>query len=154
MQTEQAIEPISQAPRASGSAAATQFAVSGMTCGNCARHVTEAIQGVAGVRSASVNLDAQQATVRWSDTKAQNIQAVIKAVEAEGFGAKLLEAEEHDHEGHKLAGWQLNLWVGVLGTLPLMAGEWIFGWSLQPWFRWFSFAVAAVVQVLAGARFY
>jgi Cu+-exporting ATPase len=155
MQTEQTIEPISQAPRAGGSTAATQFAVSGMTCGNCARHVTEAIQGVPGVRSASVNLDAQQATVRWGDKNNQNVEAVIKAVEAEGFGAKILEPEEvHDHEGHKLAGWQLNLWVGILGTLPLMAGEWIFGWSHQPWFRWFSFAVAAVVQVLAGARFY
>ncbi len=52
------------------------------------------------------------------------------------------------------SGWHLNLWIGVLGTVPLMIGEWIFGLSMTPWFRWFSFAVASVVQVFAGAQFY
>ena len=43
----------------------TRLMIDGMTCGNCARHVTEALQSVAGVGSATVNLDAHQATVRW-----------------------------------------------------------------------------------------
>ena len=30
----------------------TYLAIDGMTCGNCARHVTQALQGVSGVRSA------------------------------------------------------------------------------------------------------
>jgi hypothetical protein len=49
--------------------AATEFVVSGMTCGNCARHVTEAAQGVAGVRSATVDLDAGHAQVYWETTE-------------------------------------------------------------------------------------
>jgi Cu+-exporting ATPase len=53
-----------------------------------------------------------------------------------------------------VAGWQLNLWIAVLGTIVLMAGEWIFGLGMTPWFQWFSFAVAGAVQVAAGARFY
>src|SRR5438046_1333303 len=46
--------------------AVTELAISGMTCGNCARHVTEALQSVPGVRSANVKLDKQQASVRWA----------------------------------------------------------------------------------------
>ena len=44
----------------------TELSVSGMTCSNCARHVTEAIQAVPGVRSATVSLESRRAQVRWS----------------------------------------------------------------------------------------
>ena len=89
-----------------------------MNCANCARHVTEAIQSVPGVQSASVNLDARQASVRWSPWSAKNIPAIIRAVETAGYGAKIIETEApHDHGQPKLSGWQLNLWIGVLGTL-------------------------------------
>ena len=53
-----------------------------------------------------------------------------------------------------LGGWRLNLWVGVLGTAPLMLGEWVFGLGMTRWFQWCSFALAGAVQILAGARFY
>jgi len=133
---------------------ATEFSVSGMTCGNCARHVTEAIQSVPGVRSASVNLETSRASVRWGAEAAQNIPAVVRAVEKEGYGAKAIEPGNlHQHES-KLSGWQLNLWIGALGTLPLMAGEWIFGLGMARWFQWLSFVLAGIVQVFAGARFY
>lgn len=132
-----------------------QLAISGMHCADCARHVTEAIQNVSGVQSASVNLDAGQATVRWSPGSARNIPTIIQAVETAGYGAKIVEAEAvHDHSEHKLSGWQINLWLGALGTVPLMIGDWIFDLGMQGWFRWFSFALAGVVQVFAGAQFY
>jgi P-type Cu+ transporter len=132
----------------------TQLAVTGMTCGNCARHVTDAIQSVPAVHSASVNLDASQATVRWAAGATQDTPAVLHAVAEAGYQAQVVQAPTHE-PGHKaLAGWQINLWVGVLGTVPLMAGEWLFGLSAAPWFRWFSFVLAAIVQVFAGARFY
>jgi copper chaperone CopZ len=41
-------------PENSPAAPATELLVSGMTCNNCARHVTEAIQSVPGVRSAAI----------------------------------------------------------------------------------------------------
>ena len=44
----------------------SRFAIQGMTCVNCARHVTEAIQGVARVESASVDLETRRASVRWA----------------------------------------------------------------------------------------
>jgi P-type Cu+ transporter len=132
---------------------AVELAISGMTCANCARHVTEAIQSVPGVHSASVNLDAQQAVIRWSPAAVSNLPAIIHAVEAAGYGAKIVETA-HDHSQHKFNGWQINLWIGVLGTLPLIIGEWFFGWQMETWFRWFSFVLAGIVQIFAGAQFY
>jgi Cu+-exporting ATPase len=134
----------------------TDLAVTGMTCGNCARHVVEAIQSVPGVHSATVSLDAHQASIRWAPDVDQNVSAVIRAVEEAGYGAKVTEAHSHgpDEGRSRLAGWELNLWVGVLCTLPLVLGEWVFGLGMTPWFKWLAFGLASVVQVFAGARFY
>jgi len=44
--------------------AVTEFLIGGMTCANCARQVTEAIQNVPDVRSAQVSLGNKKATVR------------------------------------------------------------------------------------------
>ena len=95
----------------------TEFAVTGMTCGNCARHVTEAAQGVTGVRSATVNLDSGQALVYWQNDATPNPEAVIQAVAAQGFAAKVAAAQLREPGEHKLAGWHLNLWIGVWPTL-------------------------------------
>jgi P-type Cu+ transporter len=128
------------------------LSIEGMTCNNCARHVSEALQGVAGVRSATVNLDAHQATLRWLPEAAPDEAAAIQAVEREGFSARPLG--EKSDANHAISGWRLNLWVGVPVTALLMLGEWGFGWSTARWFQWVSFGLATVVQVFAGARFY
>jgi Cu+-exporting ATPase len=136
----------------------TELLVSGMTCNNCARHVTEAIQGVSGVRSAMVTLDSGRASVRWIAGSPGNVPAVLDAVKAAGYEARPLEARTHDHHhdhpGAKRSGWHLNLWIGVIGTVPLMIGEWIFGLGMARWFQWLSLALAGVVQFFAGAQFY
>jgi Cu+-exporting ATPase len=156
MATAQTIERKDKAEPAIAERSVTELTVEGMTCGNCARHVTEALQAVPGVRNAAVNLEGKSASVRWAPGADQNNKALVHAVENAGYEAKVDEAchhEHHDHD-HKLTGWQSNLWIGVLGTIPLMIGEWVFRLGLTPWFPWFSFVVAAVVQVFAGAPFY
>jgi Cu+-exporting ATPase len=132
----------------------TELLVNGMTCNNCARHVTEAIQGVPGVRSASVMLEVGRATVRWNAEAQADVSAVLAAIKNSGFEAKAIEPAAPEHAVKRQSGWRLNLWIGVLGTVPLMAGEWILGLGLTPWFRWFSFLLAGGVQILAGAQFY
>jgi Cu+-exporting ATPase len=138
----------------------TELAVSGMTCSNCARHVTEAIQSVAGVKSATVNLEQSKASVRWVASGQRAVAAVIGAVQDAGYEASEIKAAtqghdcDHDHVERRLAGWQLNLWIGVLGMVPLMVGEWVFGLGTARWFQWFSFGLAGVVQVFSGASFY
>jgi Cu+-exporting ATPase len=53
-----------------------------------------------------------------------------------------------------MAGWRFNVVAGLIATLPLMAGEWIFPWGTVRWFHWLAFALALPVQVFCGARFY
>ena len=154
MSTEQATnleEPqLARAAPASG----TELAITGMTCSNCARHVAEAIQAVPGVGSATIRLEANRASVRWAAGAEQNVPAVIHAVVEAGYGANVLEGRASERNESMLGGWQLNLWVGALGTVPLMLGEWVFGLGMTRWFQWCSFALAGAVQILAGARFY
>ncbi len=154
MRAEQIVERDERGEAQTAAPPGTELAISGMTCPNCARHVTEAIQSVPGVRSAEVRLEASRASVRWTVEAERDVPAVIRAVEEAGYGASEAESVAHDHGEHKLSGWQLNLWVGVLGTVPLMLGEWVFRVGLTPWFQWGSLALAGVVQVFAGARFY
>ena len=130
--------------------AVTEFLVDGMTCQNCVRHVTDAIQNVPGVRSASVSLKNKNAAVRWNSGAPQNISAVIVAVKKSGYEAKEIQAG--DEAGSK--NWRINLWLGISITIFLMVGEWLFGLALTPWFQWLSFALAGVVQIFCGAQFY
>ncbi|HEX7469301.1 MAG TPA: cation-translocating P-type ATPase [Verrucomicrobiae bacterium] len=141
-------------PENSSAAPATELFVSGMTCGNCARHVTEAIQSVPGVRSASVVLEAGRASVRWAADAPANVPAVLSAIKAAGYEAKAIESHAHDHGAHKQSGWHLNLLLGGFVTAVLMIGEWVFDLAMTPWFQWLSFALAGVVQVFCGAQFY
>lgn len=152
--TETVAEPASGQPNGARGRRLTHLVIDGMTCGNCARHVTEALQGVPGVRSASVSLETQEATVRWQPDAAPNDAAMIAAVEKAGFGAQTAISQAHERTTHRASGWGLNLWLGVPVTALLMLGEWGFRLGMEPWFQWSSFGWVAVVQVLAGARFY
>ena len=125
-----------------------------MNCNNCARHVTEAIQSVSGVRSATVILDAGRASVRWNSGAEQNVPAVIEAVQKAGYTAKEIRADTSAGDEPRHASWQINLWLGITVTAALMVGEWVFHLAMQPWFQWLAFALAGVVQVFAGAKFY
>jgi Cu+-exporting ATPase len=132
----------------------TLLFVSGMTCNNCARHVSEAIQGVAGVRAAGVDLESQQAKVRWSSVGSRDVPALLRALEKAGYPSKEVVTEDAGEGKKRVSGWMLNLLLGIPVTLVLMAGEWALGLAMTPWFQWLAFGLATVVQVLAGARFY
>ncbi|MDE3068101.1 MAG: heavy metal translocating P-type ATPase [Verrucomicrobiota bacterium] len=133
--------------------AATELLVSGMTCSNCARHVTEAIQSVPGVRNATVSLESKIAVVRWISPQAKNVPAVLEAVAAAGYQARETQTA-HDHVAHRQSRWHGNLMLGIAVTVALMLGEWVLSLGLTPWFRWLSFVLAGAVQVFAGAQFY
>src|SRR5438093_535124 len=136
----------------------TELAVRGMNCSSCVQHVAEAIQSVPGVAAASVSLEESRALVRWAANAKPNVPAVLQQIAGAGYEAEVLESPAqsgaHEHGEQRKAGWQLNLWIGVLCTIPLMLGEWVFGLAIKPWFQWLAFALATLVQFLAGARFY
>ena len=129
-----------------------------MTCSNCARHVTDALQAVPGVQSADVNLETRRASVRWQPDATPQISQLLDSVKAAGYEAKAIEdnsaccasCTSKPEENN----WHLNLWLGGIVTATLMLGEWVFGLAMQPWFQWLAFALAGVVQIVCGAQFY
>jgi Cu+-exporting ATPase len=126
----------------------SELHVSGMTCNNCARKVTEAAQKIPGVHSVSVSVGAERASVRWQAE--ENIPAVIAAIAAAGFDAKQLSAETVAQPSR----WQWTLIVGLTVTVILMLGEWFFHLAMTRWFQWLAFGLAGIVQVYCGAQFY
>ena len=131
----------------------TELAVTGMTCGNCARAVTGIIQGFTGVASVSVSLEQERATVRWSPAAQPDLPTLLDALKQAGYGSSVIEAGTPTPTT-KLGGWAVNLLLGVPVTLVLMLGEWVFGLGAARWFAWVSFALAGAVQIFAGAKFY
>jgi Cu+-exporting ATPase len=65
----------------------TTVAVTGMTCGSCARAVERALSGVPGVKSAAVDFDLGLAIVNGSAVPSE----LIAAVEAAGYGASVAD---------------------------------------------------------------
>ena len=57
--------------------------IEGMSCNNCVRHVKEALEGVAGVKSAEVNLKKKSAAVKHEDNV--NLAILTAAVEEAGY---------------------------------------------------------------------
>jgi Cu+-exporting ATPase len=137
--------------------AVSEFAVAGMNCSNCARHVTEAIQGVAGVTGAVVRLEEGRATVRWQPGRDAPIESVVRAVKEAGYQATPLE-ERSCHAkpsgSSPMAAWKFSVIFGGVLTLPLILGEWVFGWGTRDWFKWVGFAFSAPVMAVCGGRFF
>jgi copper chaperone CopZ len=65
----------------------TTLKVTGMNCGACVNHVTNALQGVEGVTSAAVDLESGTATVKHEASVQP--QTLVEAVEEDGYGAEL-----------------------------------------------------------------
>ena len=63
----------------------TVLHISGMSCQNCVRHVTEALQKVNGVSSATVSLETASAQV--SSHGDVSVDALTAAVTAAGYSA-------------------------------------------------------------------
>ncbi len=128
--------------------------IAGMNCANCARSVTDALQGVLGVQGVKVSLQEGRARVRWRVGVTPNLPALFEAVRRAGFSAQPAPMESAASPPAPMEGWRFNVVAGLIGTMPLMAGEWIFHWGLQTWFHWLAFALVTPVQILCGARFY
>jgi Cu+-exporting ATPase len=135
----------------------TELVVTGMNCSNCARHVTEALQGVAGVAEARVRLEEGRATVRWLPETEPRVESVTSAVQAAGYAARVADESTGPAQPagpSPLATWRFSVIFGAALTLPLVLGEWVFGWGLRPGFQWFGFALATPVLAVCGGRFY
>lgn len=67
--------------------ASVELKVSGMHCASCANHIEEAIKKLPGIESATVNLAAERATVRY-DSAMTSLDQIVAAVAAAGYSAE------------------------------------------------------------------
>ena len=65
--------------------------VSGMTCGTCVKHVEKAIKSIAGV--SEVEVDLTSGSVKVEGDVSKNVNAIITALEEDGYPAKVIEEE-------------------------------------------------------------
>jgi Cu+-exporting ATPase len=77
--------------RSSALAASQAFPIEGMTCASCVRRVEQAIAKVPGVRSVSVNLATETASVTYDGSPVS--QSVAEAVSQAGYGVAAETAE-------------------------------------------------------------
>jgi Cu+-exporting ATPase len=140
-------------PAAATAGARSELRVEGMTCNNCARKVTTALQAVPGVHSVWVNVETCRASVQWSVRAAPDVPQLLAATSVAGFSSRPLEAGGAGEAG-ATASWHVNLWLGGGVTLLLMLGEWVFHLGMTGWSAWVAFALATVVQIYCGASFY
>ena len=106
------------------------------------------------MRSAAVVLEGGRASVRWIPGAGQNVPGVLEAVRKAGYAAREIAASDADDGHGRSAAWQINIWLGIVVTVGLMTGEWVFGLAMKPWFQWLAFALAGAVQIFAGSTFY
>ena len=125
------------APLESPPESRTVFPVGGMTCAACSARVQQALQGVPGVREASVNLMMGNATVTFDPHRVQ-VPALVERVVAAGYAAEppvdessavaeeeARERRQDAHERQVRTKATVALGLGALAMLvsmPLMTG--------------------------------
>ncbi len=131
-----------------------QFPVKGMSCASCAAQVSKALQAVAGVKEAQVNLATHQVQVSMEAPIGE--KTLQEAVQRAGFEL-LLEIEDPTAEREKLQNQKLqqlksqSLWAMIF-TLPVV----IIGMLFMDWEagRWLSMLLSVPVLGIFGRSFY
>ena len=138
---------------------ALRFDIGGMTCAACVGRVERALARVPGVRSATVNLATEQATVETEP--GTTAQALVAAIEKAGYTATPVRADDDD-SGPEIAiaaagisREARHVCYAALLALPLVAPMLAMAFGVH-WHvpGWLQFVLATPVQFWLGARFY
>ncbi len=124
------------------------FAVTGMTCASCVRHVERALAEAPGVRAASVNLATSQATVEGTASYAD----LARVVEEAGYGLGQVSSSAPSGEAEDLAPAGRRMVFALLFTSPMLVTM-LPGleWHLPGWVQ---AALATPVVFGAGLGFF
>jgi Cu+-exporting ATPase len=128
------------------------FPVEGMSCAACVARVEQALNGVPGVVSASVNLASEKATVEY--VEGTDITDLRRAVENAGYklGAEAQTLEDVISAAQReIRGMRNRFIVAAILAALVMALMWAPEFVGKPYLLW---ALATPVQFWAGWRFY
>lgn len=134
------------------------FAVTGMTCANCASNIERVLnKKVPGVSAAAVNLATERASVEYIAGMV-SLEEIYRAVEKAGFGVVITQAGMNTADAEQAARdaeirvQTRKFIIGVIFSLPLfvlsMSRDFhlLGNWSHAPWVNWLFFALATPVQ--------
>jgi len=142
------------------------FAVTGMTCANCAANIERVLnKKVPGIRAAAVNLATERASVEYIAGMV-SLEEIYSAVEKAGFGVVIPQAGTNTADAEQAARdaeirvQTRKFIIGLVFSLPLfvlsMSRDFhlLGSWSHAPWVNWLFFALATPVQFYTGWDFY
>jgi Cu+-exporting ATPase len=129
----------------------------GMTCASCAARIERSLNKLEGVE-ASVNLASEEVTVHRA--KGVSFEALLRAVEAAGYGARVAPAAhelEHDsghhHHDEPLALLGRRLALAVVLTVPIALLAMVPPLQFSGW-EWVALALSTPVVFYAGLGFH
>ncbi|SKA11167.1 Cu+-exporting ATPase [Pilibacter termitis] len=138
------------------------FAITGMTCANCAARIHKGLSTLEGVSENNVNLATERATVILNERG--TIEEVIGRITSLGYGAILYDKahKESVKQARKKVYLKLkrDVLLGVIFTLPMFFSMLLMLFSLHVQTLMFlhlpitQFLLSTPVQFLLGARFY
>ena len=143
----------------------TGLNIGGMTCAACVAHVEKALSGVPGVRSASVNLATERATVEYVPGMA-SWQELRDAVDAAGYRVEgstegMDEARELDRLSRvkEIRGLRNRFAVAASLAVVIFLGSfdgfpWVSNLMDRAYYPFILWALATPVQFWAGRMFY
>jgi Cu2+-exporting ATPase len=137
-----------------------KYLVTGMSCAACQAHVEKAVKGVEGVESCSVSL----LTNSMSVTGPADPNAVIKAVEAAGYGASVenntskakgslyenMEEQLKDREKPVLVKRLISSLVFLLILMYFSMGVSMWGWPAPSFLEHNMVGIGIIEMLLAG----
>ncbi len=143
-----------------------EMAITGMTCANCAANIERALnKKVSGVVKARANFASERASIEYVPGVV-DLQQMIRAIEAAGFGVITPEDVSEEEVAEQIArqaeirDQTRKFIVGVVFAMPLfvlsMARDFglIGAWSHAAWVNWFFWALATPVQFYTGWDYY
>lgn len=148
-------------------ATTVELSIEGMTCASCVSRVEKALNAVAGVKTANVNLATERATV----TGTASVESLIAAIDKAGYDAKDIQAavpdqtEQLEKKDQERAELKRDLIIATVLALPVFMLE--MGAHLIPGVHqlieqsigmqnsWYvQFVLTTLVLVIPGRRFY
>lgn len=101
------------------------LAITGMTCANCSARVEKELKEQPGVKSATVNLATEKATVQFEEG-ITSVDRLINSIEHIGYGAILYDDAHKqkiaDEKAREVASMKRDLIISALLTAPMMIG--------------------------------
>jgi Cu+-exporting ATPase len=128
----------------------------GMTCATCVRTLEEALNGLDGVISASVNLASEKATVRYN-AETITVARLKRAISDAGYQATLADASSRDREREARERQNRRLRLLLIFSFLLAIPTFILSFT-KPFVpdinNWILLALATPVQFFVGWQFY